>query len=227
MIFSLRSTGICIKFVTNTTKESKNTLYQRLVKIGFHLEKDEIFSSLSATNNYVCKNNLNPFYLVSDDARQDFPPTSERPLDSVVVGLASEAFNYEKLNEAFRVLLDNKTSQLIAIHQGKYYKRKDGIALGPGCFIKGLEYAASKDAKVIGKPNKYFFESAIPEGVTAEECVMIGDDVNDDITGALKNNIRGIQVKTGKYLPDVQGELSPTALVENFAEAVEWIKCNM
>lgn len=213
--------------MTNTTKESKTTLYQRLVKIGFQLEKDEIFSSLSATNNYVCKNNLNPFYLVSDDARQDFPPTSERPLDSVVVGLAPEAFNYEKLNEAFRVLLDNKTSQLIAIHQGKYYKRKDGIALGPGCFIKGLEYAASKDAKVIGKPNKYFFESAIPQGVTAEECVMIGDDVNDDITGALKNNIRGIQVKTGKYLPDVQGELPPTALVENFAEAVEWIKCNM
>lgn len=191
------------------------------------MEKDEIFSSLSATSHYVREHNLHPFYLVSDDARQDFPPSTNKSFDSVVVGLAPDAFNYEKMNEAFRVLLENKESQLIAIHQGKYYKRKDGLALGPGCFIKGLEYAASKEAKVIGKPNQYFFESAVPKGVTPEECVMIGDDANDDIAGALKNNIRGIQVKTGKYLPDVKSELPPTALVENFAEAVEWIKANL
>lgn len=164
---------------------------------------------------------------MSDDARQDFPPSTDKPFDSVVVGLAPDAFQYETMNEAFRVLLENKSSELIAIHQGKYYKRKDGLALGPGCFIKGLEYAASKEAKVIGKPNKYFFESAVPEGVSPEECVMIGDDANDDIAGALVNNIRGIQVKTGKYLPDVKSEIPPTVLVENFAEAVEWIKANL
>lgn len=212
--------------MTNTTKESKNTLYNRLVQIGFQLEKDEIFSSLSATNNYVCENGLNPLYLVSDDARQDFPPTSDKSFDSVVVGLAPAAFKYETMNEAFRILLENKSSQLIAIHQGKYYKRKDGLALGPGCFIKGLEYATSKEAKVIGKPNKYFFESAIPEGVSAQECVMIGDDASDDIAGALVNNMRAIQVKTGKYLPDVKSE-EPTVLVENFNEAVQWIKNNL
>lgn len=179
---------------------------------------------MSATNNFVCENRLNPFYLVSDDARQDFPPSTDQPFDSVVVGLAPDSFKYESMNEAFRVLLESKSSQLIAIHQGKYYKRKDGIALGPGCFIKGLEYAASKEAKIIGKPNKYFFESAIPEGVTAEECVMIGDDAKDDIDGALANNIRAIQVKTGKYLPDVKSDRPPTILVEDFKEAVQWIK---
>lgn len=64
---------------------------------------------------------------------------------------------------------------LIAIHQGKYYKESDGLSIGPGCFIKGLEYSTGKESIVVGKPNKYFFQNAIPEGILPEECVMIGD----------------------------------------------------
>lgn len=64
---------------------------------------------------------------------------------------------------------------LIAIHEGKYYKRGDGLAVGPGCFTRGLEYATGKKAIVVGKPNRFFFEAAIPNGVKAEECCMIGD----------------------------------------------------
>lgn len=64
---------------------------------------------------------------------------------------------------------------LIAIHEGKYYRRGDGIALGPGLFIKGLEYVATTKALLVGKPNAKFYEGAIPEGISKEECVMIGD----------------------------------------------------
>lgn len=222
----LRKTGIHIKFVTNTTKESGETLYNRLAKMGFELDKHEIYSSLSATANYVKNKNLNPFYLVSADARRDFPQESSDNYNAVVVGLAPNEFHYENMNKAFRILMDNKDSQLIAVHQGKYYKRGDGLALGPGCFVKGLEYAASVNAVLIGKPNRYFFESAIPEGVKAEECVMIGDDPNDDCKGSLAVGMKSILVKTGKYLPHVVVDPPPTLLAENFAEAVKWIEQN-
>lgn len=66
-------------------------------------------------------------------------------------------------------------SKLIAVHEGKYYKRGDGLAIGPGCFTRGLEYSTGKTATVIGKPNPYFFNSAIPEGIAPHECCMIGD----------------------------------------------------
>lgn len=66
-------------------------------------------------------------------------------------------------------------SVLIAVHEGRYYKRKDGLAIGPGCFTRGLEYATGKKAVVIGKPNPYFFNSAIPANTKATECCMIGD----------------------------------------------------
>lgn len=64
---------------------------------------------------------------------------------------------------------------LIAIHEGKYYKRTNDLALGPGCFTHGLEYAASTKAIIVGKPNQYFFENAIPAGCQTCDCVMIGD----------------------------------------------------
>lgn len=66
-------------------------------------------------------------------------------------------------------------SELIAVHEGKYFKRADGLAVGPGCFTRGLEYATSKKAIVIGKPNPYFFNCAIPATVLPHECCMIGD----------------------------------------------------
>ncbi|XP_036340954.1 haloacid dehalogenase-like hydrolase domain-containing protein 2 isoform X2 [Rhagoletis pomonella] len=220
----LRETNIQIKFVTNTTKESRKTLYERLQKIGFELEAHEIFSSLSAAANYVEKEKLNPFYLLSNDARTDFGRNDgSLPLDSVVVGLAPTEFYYENLNKAFNLLIANKNSRLVAIHQGKYYRRSDGLALGPGAFIKGLEYAASVRSVLIGKPNEYFFRSALPGGICPEECVMIGDDPEDDIAGAMQLGLKGIQVKTGKYLPNVVVDPPPTALVENFSEAVDWI----
>ncbi|TMW49296.1 hypothetical protein DOY81_005596 [Sarcophaga bullata] len=223
----LRESGLYIRFVTNTTKESRQTLLNRLKTIGFEIEKDEIHSSLSAAVEYIKREQLNPFYLVSKDARTDFPSNDpDIPYDSVAVGLAPDEFHYENLNKAFNILLTNKNHKLIAIHEGKYYKRKDGMALGPGCFVKGLEYSTGTKSVLIGKPNEYFFKSAVTDDIKMDECVMIGDDTKDDIIGAMNVGLKGIQVKTGKYLPDVVAEPPPTALVENFSEAVDWILKN-
>lgn len=97
----LRALNIPIKFVTNTTKESSETLMSRLTKIGFKVTPDEIHSSLKAAANYVVENNLTPFYLLSDDARKDFP-NSDKEFDSVVIGLAPDKFHYDNINAAFK-----------------------------------------------------------------------------------------------------------------------------
>lgn len=72
----------------------------------------------------------------------------------------------------FRLLLDG--ASLIAIHKGRYYKRPDGLALGPGAFIAGLEYSANVQAEVVGKPTAEFFKTALGD-VPPEEAIMIGD----------------------------------------------------
>ncbi|XP_062565003.1 haloacid dehalogenase-like hydrolase domain-containing protein 2 [Armigeres subalbatus] len=222
----LRERGVSVKFVTNTTKESVSSLYARLVKIGFQLEQNEIYSSLTAASNFVRSNGLNPYYILTDDARKDFPlndPAKE--YDSVVVGLAPERFSYEYINEAFRILHNSRgTARLVAIHEGKYYKTKQGISLGPGCFVKGLEYSTGLKSICIGKPNEYFFRSAMPDGLKPEECVMIGDDTNDDCLGAMAIGMKGFLVETGKYQPDLHGmDTLPkvSGIFKNFGAVVD------
>ncbi|CAH1119723.1 unnamed protein product [Phaedon cochleariae] len=217
--------NLYVKFVTNTTKESKRVLHERLTNLGFEVDKDDIISSLGAARSLIVKRNLNPMLMLSPEALEDFEGLScaenESP-NAVVIGLCPTEFHYERLNEAFRHL--QAGAQLIAIHAGKYYKRNDGLALGPGCFVKGLEYSAQCNAEIIGKPNKTFFLTALGN-IPPEEAVMIGDDVTDDIQGAMNAGLKGYLVQTGKYKPGDEDKISPlpTAVLPSFAEAVEKI----
>ncbi|XP_022920226.2 haloacid dehalogenase-like hydrolase domain-containing protein 2 [Onthophagus taurus] len=217
----LRKSDLKIKFVTNTTKESKNILYNRLQKLGFDVQLDEIHTSLIAARKVIDEKKLNPLLLVSKEALEDFEGLNyESNHNAVVIGLAPSEFHYDKLNQAFRLLLDG--APLIAIHAGKYYKRPDGLALGPGCFVKGLEYSAKCTAQVIGKPTEGFFKSAV-DNIQPSECVMIGDDVTDDIDGAQKIGMKGILVQTGKYQSGDEAKINPAPwnTVPSFVEAVQ------
>ena len=72
------------------------------------------------------------------------------------------------------MLLDG--APLIAVHKARYYKRQDGLALGPGPFVTALEHAADTKATVVGKPEKTFFLEALRStGCEPEEAIMIGD----------------------------------------------------
>jgi len=73
-----------------------------------------------------------------------------------------------------RLLLEG--CPLIAIHKVRYYKRGDGLALGPGPFVTALEFASDVKAEVVGKPQPSFFQQALKEiGCDPQSAVMIGD----------------------------------------------------
>ncbi|XP_025051301.1 haloacid dehalogenase-like hydrolase domain-containing protein 2 isoform X1 [Alligator sinensis] len=220
----LRGAPVTIRFVTNTTKECKRDLLGRLQKLGFDIAEDEIFTSLTAARSLLEQKQVRPLLLVDDNALHDFRGIATNDPNAVVVGLAPEHFNYQMMNQAFRLILDG--APLIAIHKARYYKRKDGLALGPGPFVTGLEYATDSKATVVGKPEKTFFLEALRgTGCTPEETVMIGDDCRDDVGGAQNAGMLGILVKTGKYRPEDESKISPCPYLtcESFPKAVEHI----
>lgn len=100
----LRNANLSIKFVTNTTKESSNCLYERLTNLGFDLRKEEVFSSLAAARKLIISRQLNPMLLIDPAAMEDFQDlvNDETTSNAVVVGLAPSKFNYDELNKAFR-----------------------------------------------------------------------------------------------------------------------------
>ncbi|EFB22004.1 hypothetical protein PANDA_006577, partial [Ailuropoda melanoleuca] len=220
----LRSASVMVRFVTNTTKESKQDLLDRLKKLEFDISEDEIFTSLTAARNLVEQKQVRPMLLVDDRALPDFKGIQTSDPNAVVIGLAPEHFHYQILNQAFRLLLDG--AALIAIHKARYYKRKDGLALGPGPFVTALEYATDTKATVVGKPEKTFFLEALRgTGCEPEEAVMIGDDCRDDVGGAQNVGMLGILVKTGKYRAADEEKINPPPYLtcESFPHAVDHI----
>ncbi|XP_075302404.1 haloacid dehalogenase-like hydrolase domain-containing protein 2 [Opisthocomus hoazin] len=118
---------------------------------------------------------------------------------------------------------------LIAIHKARYFKKNDGLALGCGPFVAGLEYTTDTKATVVGKPEKTFFLEALQgTGCDPEEAVMIGDDCRDDVGGAQNAGMHGGPVSTrwsGKYRLADEAKINPAPYFtcENFPEAVEHI----
>uniref|UniRef100_A0A8R1DHG4 Haloacid dehalogenase-like hydrolase domain-containing protein 2 n=1 Tax=Caenorhabditis japonica TaxID=281687 RepID=A0A8R1DHG4_CAEJA len=202
--------------------ESKNLLHQRLRDCGFAIEKDEIFTSLSAARDLITKQQYRPFFILDDKAMEDFEGIPTEDPNAVVLGLAPEKFTEEYMNRAFR-LIKEKNAALIAIHKAKYYQKKDGLHVGPGFYAAGLEAVANVEAKVVGKPNKLFFQMALESlgNVDFSSAVMIGDDVDDDVIGAISAGMHGILVKTGKFRSGDERKVQNVA--ESFVEAVDMI----
>ncbi|CAE7388557.1 HDHD2 [Symbiodinium pilosum] len=165
---------------------------------------------------------------------EEFQDVTQHDPTAVVVGTAPEQMHYERLTEAMRVLQTNQDSHLIAVNKGRYFQRADGLALQAGPFVAALEYATGKTATVVGKPDWEFFHSAAEDasgtiGSATElplgNFVMIGDDVIDDVQGAMRAGMRAILVKTGKYRPGDENrcETSPLAVVDSLEHAVDFL----
>jgi ribonucleotide monophosphatase NagD (HAD superfamily) len=102
---------------------------------------------------------------------------------------------------------------------------RDGeLSLDAEPFVEGLEYASRRGATVLGKPSPMFFRLAIEAlGYAAENIVMIGDDAEADVGGAMASGLMGILVKTGKYRPGKETDLpqAPTLIADNLKAAVD------
>jgi HAD superfamily hydrolase (TIGR01458 family) len=101
----LKGLAVQLLYVTNTSKESKNSLVFRLNRIGFQVSPDEVFSSLSAARRVVESRKLRPLLLLQKEALEDFDGICLEYPNAVLVGLAPQLFSYEVLNEAFRYCL--------------------------------------------------------------------------------------------------------------------------
>ena len=102
------------------------------------------------------------------------------------------------------------------------YARNNEISLDLGPFVKAIEYASNKNAVLMGKPNKNFFDLVVKDlNSHHENILMIGDDIKSDIEGGSHAGLKTIQVKTGKYQSsDDQNSLQRDSRVENINEVL-------
>ena len=75
----LEKNKIPFAFVSNTSQMSSSEIIEDLMKFGLPINKNNLFTSISATADLVRKNNWNPHLILSDSAQQDFKDILENP----------------------------------------------------------------------------------------------------------------------------------------------------
>lgn len=220
-IGELKNAGVPRRFLTNTTRSTREKLLKRLRGMDFDIDAESLFTAPAATLRYVKQHELRPYLLIHADLEADFADVNCHAPNAVVVGDAGEAFNYHTLNRAFRVLMGG--GALIAMGSNRYFREPDGLSLDMGPFVEALHFASGVEPTVIGKPSADFFQQALDDmGIVADHAVMIGDDLENDVGGAQANGIRGILVRTGKYRTEdeSQAKIKPDLVVDNIAVAI-------
>jgi len=218
----LRDHGLPLRFVTNTTRKTQRDLVTRLQNQGFELESSDVFSAPVAARNYLEQHQLQPHLLIHPDLEPQFEGLETDHPNAVVVGDAGDAFTYENMNRAFRVLSEH--GHLIAMGDNKYFQDEQGLSLDMGPVAHALSYAAGVEPFVVGRPASTFFQQALDDlGVAAEDALMVGDDLEGDVGGAQNAGLRGVLVRTGKYRPEDEDreEIRPDAIVDHFPALVD------
>lgn len=217
----LRASGLPLRFVTNTTRQSRASLLRELAGRGLPIAEDELLTPATAARAALLARGLRPLLLIHPDLAPDFAGFDTAEPNAVVVGDAGDHFRYATLNQAFRIL--HGGAPLLALGRNRYFQDTGGLSLDAGPFVAALEYAAGVEAELLGKPAPAIFGAALDAaGCAAADAVMIGDDVESDVNGAIAAGLRGILVKTGKYRPGDESRLKPTGVVvEDITAALE------
>ena len=202
ILCALQGAGIPYRFITNTTRMTKNALVKMLSNMGLAVNPNEIFSAPHAAAEYCKLKGYNKILLiVPDEEMQDdfsaFQLVENNP-DVVVVGDMGGLFTFKLLNKLFRIIISG--AELVAMHKNRYWVAADGLTLDLGAFISTLEYASNKSAAVMGKPNANLFNLAVHSwDISKDSIYVVGDDLDGDIRGAQGAGMKSILVKTGKF----------------------------
>ncbi len=216
----LRSRGLPMRFVTNTTTRTPAQLSAKMRAMGLDVPADEFVTTPAATARYLRAQGISSVRLVVADAVRgafDGFTESARP-EAVVIGDVGEAWNWDLMQDLFRTIMNG--ARMIAMHKGRYWQVADGLRMDIGAFIAGLEYTTGQTATVIGKPSAEMFRTALESiGMEARDVVMVGDDADMDVAGAQRAGIRGVLVKTGKYRDDTfaASGVIPDLILESIA----------
>lgn len=202
---AVRAHGPPFALITNTTSRTRRRIAAGLADAGFPVEADDVLTAPAAAAAYLREHRPDARCLLlnSGDIAEDLDGVNlvtDHP-DVILTGGAGPEFDYVTLNRVFGHL--QRGAELLSMHANLFWRTSEGLALDTGAFLLGLEEAAKTRAKVLGKPAKAFFDTALRRlGSEARHTVMVGDDVESDVLGAQQHGLVGVLVRTGKFLPE-------------------------
>lgn len=225
LIEALRKDGIKLGFITNTDGCPLEYIHNRVVNMGFNISLDEVFTPVAAVRKFfIDKPDKSCYCLVTDEVFESIKDLNMNDInpDYVVIGDFSDKASYDEINKVFRFIMNG--SLILALSKTQYYFQHSGININTGAFVSMFENACNKEAILLGKPSKEFYNLALNHlDSLSDKIMVIGDDVTVDVVGAKAINATSVLVKTGHYNEDLINKyrVKPDHIIEDVTKLPE------
>jgi len=222
----LRNQGLALTGVTNTTTQSRRDIAQKLARMDIPLDEEHIHTPAALAVARIGGHTAHLY--IRETLREDFAGVREdhQHPDFIVMGdIGGEGYPPETLRDIFLQIREG--AQLLALHKNRFWQKRDGLHLDLGVFVAAVEYATGRNAIILGKPSADFFHGICRQmGAAPADTLMVGDDIESDIGGAMDAGLATALVQTGKYREDFvnQTGIRPDLTVPSIADLPEAIR---
>ncbi len=203
----LTERGIPRLFLTNTTSKSRLQIAAALNDCGFDVRAEEILSAAKLTAEYLEAEypgrrtwvlNEGP---VAEDMNGIELCDADADPEVVVLGGAGAVFTHRAISRVLELMISGVP--VVAMHRSMTWSTDRGTMIDTGVYLEGLQKAAGRTIRAVGKPSPVGFRAAVEAmGLEPTSVAMVGDDLHNDVLGAQAAALIGVLVRTGKFCAD-------------------------
>lgn len=192
---TLRKRGAKIRYLTNNSSQTRAFYRDKLRRLGFEAELDEIHSSATGTASYIVGRGLRTVFvlgmkgLMTTLGEKGLKVVNEGPNGALADGAQAEAvavgisldLTYALLNGAMQQI--HGGAEFVATNPDRTFPLEGGrLTPGAGSMVAAVQACTGVDPFVVGKPNPFLVELALREaGVPASEALAVGDRMDTDV----------------------------------------------
>jgi 4-nitrophenyl phosphatase len=190
-------------FFTNNSNYKTKRYKEKLLKCNVNTHENKIFTTTKLIEHYLFENSANSIYILGSNQLQESLYTiyekNETNPEYIIIGMDND-IKLKDISKTINLIKDN--TKIIAANPDNLIPIKDGFDLECGAIIKIIQSYTKKNIEVIGKPNKFGYETILKKfNKTNLQTLMVGDTYSTDVLGAKNSGINPAWIKTGNALP--------------------------
>lgn len=208
LIASLRSAGRRTLFLSNNPTRDPAMYADKLTRLGLPTAAESVVNTVVTMTDWLVRHcpGAGVFVIGEEPLRRALAEagvrlTEEPSQVDVVVASYDRSFDYRKLQIAFDALWPPGRAQLVATNPDAYCPTGPGRGEpDAGAITAAIEAATGVQCAVnVGKPSRLMLDAALRVvGLSATECVMVGDRLHTDIAMAAGAGLDSALVLTGE-----------------------------
>jgi 4-nitrophenyl phosphatase len=201
----LRSAGISPLFFSNNPTRDGETYVEHLTDLGVDVQPGEAASAGDVTTRYLRRNHESDgvLFVGAEGLREQLVAaglelTDDPAETDVLLGSWTPSFGYEDMDAALQAV-DADTTFLGTDPDRTFPRENGGLEPGSGAIINSLAATVGREPDaILGKPSEQALALATDRlGVAPEECLVVGDRLNTDLTMGARAGMTTVLVLTG------------------------------